>query len=138
MPDGVLVIAMPNAASLQAAVFGDRWFALDIPRHLVHVPSAALADRLASLGVGVERTSPLRGGQVMFGWLHGLVGSLPGRLDLYAAIRRHEARAEPLSFGRRAAALAAGAVLLPFAIAATLAEAALGRGGTSYAEARRV
>src|SRR6266511_3091860 len=31
-PDGLLVIAMPNASSLQATVFGDRWFALDLPR----------------------------------------------------------------------------------------------------------
>ena len=45
-PRGVLVIAMPNADSLQARAFGDRWLALDLPRHLVHVPAAALLDRL--------------------------------------------------------------------------------------------
>lgn len=38
-PGGVLVIAVPNADSLQAQLFGDRWLALDLPRHLVHLPS---------------------------------------------------------------------------------------------------
>ena len=38
MPRGVLLVAVPNTASLQARVFGDRWFHLDLPRHLVHLP----------------------------------------------------------------------------------------------------
>ena len=73
-PDGLLVIAMPNPDSLQARAFGDRWFGLDLPRHLVHVPAPALVDRLESLGLEIERVSHGRGGQVLFGWLHGLVG----------------------------------------------------------------
>ena len=39
---GVLLVAVPDAASLQAIVFGDRWFHLDLPRHLVHLPATAL------------------------------------------------------------------------------------------------
>ena len=74
----------------------------------------------------------------MFGWLHGLVGSLPGRPDLYDAIRRPEARHRPLPVARRMMALAAAALLLPVAVAATFLEAALGRGGSAYVEARRV
>jgi len=137
-PDGLLVIAMPNASSLQATVFGDRWFALDLPRHIVHVPAPAVVARLRDLDLRVERTSHLRGGHAVFGWLYGLVGSLPGRLDLYDAIRRPEARRRPLSRGRRWTALAAAALLLPVAAACAVVEAALGRGGSTYIEARRV
>src|SRR4051812_44203951 len=32
-PEGVLVVALPNSDSLQARLFGDRWLALDLPRH---------------------------------------------------------------------------------------------------------
>lgn len=135
--DGVLVIAVPNAASLQARLFGDRWLALDLPRHLVHLPSCALLERLESLGLAVERVSYWRGGQVAFGWLHGLVGSLPGHPDLYDAIRRPEARRRPLSGRTRASIFAAAALLAPFAIAAAVVEVAVGRGGTVYVEARR-
>lgn len=137
-PEGVLVIAVPNAASLQAAAFGDRWLALDLPRHLVHIPAAALEERVRAAGLRVERVSHLRGGQAAFGWLHGLVGRLPGGLDLYDAIRRPEARAAPMTGRARALALAAATALLPVAVALGLAEAAIGRGGSVYLEARRV
>jgi SAM-dependent methyltransferase len=137
-PRGVLVIAMPNPASVQAHAFGDRWLALDLPRHLVHVPAPALLARLRATGLDVERVSYLRGGQVVFGWLHGLIGLLPGSPDLYDAIRRPAARRAPMSGSRRAGVLAAAVVAMPVAAAAALVEAALRRGGSVYVEARRV
>lgn len=137
-PGGVIVVAVPNPASLQARLFGARWLALDLPRHLVHIPASELTARLERAGAGVERVSYLRGGQVLFGWLHGLVGSLPGQMSLYDAIRQERARSEPMTTGRRLATLASGAALLPLAALLTLAEAALRRGGTTYVEARRV
>ena len=88
VPGGVLIIAVPNAASLQARLFGDRWLALDLPRHLVHITPPALLSQLTTWGSGSSKSSYLRGGQVLFGWLHGLVGRLPGHPDLYDAIRR--------------------------------------------------
>ena len=136
-PGGTLVIALPNPASTQARAFGDRWLALDLPRHLVHVPAATLTHRLERNGMRITRRSGWRGGQVMFGWLHGMVGSLPGRPDLYASIRQEEARGTEASEAARLAALAAGVALSPLAAAATAAELAAGRSGTTYVEARR-
>jgi SAM-dependent methyltransferase len=134
---GVLVVAAPNAASLQARAFGDRWLALDLPRHLVHMPAPSLLRRLEELGMRVVRVSYVRGGQVVFGWLHGLVGSLPGTADLYDAVRQPEARSTALSGGERAATIAAAVALLPVAAAAAAAEVALRRGGSVYVEAVR-
>jgi SAM-dependent methyltransferase len=137
LPGGLIVVSLPNAASLQARMFGDDWLALDPPRHLVHVPAGALLARLRALGLTVERVSHLRGGQVVFGWLHGLVGRLPGSPDLYDAIRRPAARRGTAGACARPAALAAGAALLPAALALAGVEAVLRRGGSVYVEARR-
>ena len=137
LPDGLLVIALPNAASLQARLFGDEWLALDLPRHLVHVPAGALLARLRALGLRVQRVSHVRGGQVVFGWLHGLVGLLPGSPDLYDAIRRPAARRDAAPAPARAAAIGAGAVLLPAAVLLASVEAVLRRGGSVYVESRK-
>jgi len=137
VPRGVLAVAIPNSDSVQAKLFGDRWLALDLPRHLSHIPAAALLDRIRELGLDPERVSHARGGQVVFGWLHGLVASLPGHVDLYDAIRRPEARTKRLAPGRRAWALAAAAALSPVAAASAAAEVAARRGGSVYVEARR-
>jgi SAM-dependent methyltransferase len=137
-PGGVLVLAMPNADSLQARAFRDRWLALDPPRHLVHVPARALLERLRHLGLRVERVSYWRGGQAVFGWLHGLVALLPGRLDLYDALRRREARSRPMPVPLLAATLLAGGLLFPLALLGAVAEGAIRRGGTVYVEARLV
>lgn len=133
---GILIVAVPDYRSLQASVFGKRWFALDLPRHLVHLDAAHLAARMEQLGLQVVRRSSLRGGQVLFGWLDGLVKCAPGDLDLYAAVRRPSARDAALTRGRRVASLAAALLLSPVALLASLIEVVLGRGGSAYLEAQ--
>jgi SAM-dependent methyltransferase len=137
VPGGVLIVAVPNAESLQARLFGDRWLALDLPRHLVHISPPALLSELEALGFRVERVSYLRGGQVLFGWLHGLVGRLPGHPDLYDTIRRSEARQAEQSPAFRLYTLSAAAAALPVALAGTVVEVATRSGGTIYVQARR-
>ena len=138
VPRGLLVVAAPNWGSWQARLFGDRWLALDLPFHLTHLTEQALLDRIRDLALQIESVSYVRGGQVVFGWLHGLVGLLPGQPDLYDGIRRPEARRRPLSRFRRAGMLGAAAILLPLAALCAVAEVLARRGGTIYLEARRV
>ncbi len=50
-PSGGIVIAVPNLASLQARVGGDRWFHQDVPRHRMHLTPAgvrAMLERAAT------------------------------------------------------------------------------------------
>jgi SAM-dependent methyltransferase len=135
-PGGVIVIAVPNSDSLQARTFGDRWLALDLPRHLVHLTSGALLARIRELGLRAGRISYLRGGQVTFGWLEGMVSSLPGQPRLYDAIRRPAARSAPVALPDQVYTLLAAAILLPLAMVATAVEVLARRGGTIYVEAR--
>jgi SAM-dependent methyltransferase len=134
---GILVLALPNAASLQAQIFGDRWLALDLPRHLTHLPARLVSEFLETLGLRVERVSYWRGGQSVFGWLHGLVGLLPGHPDLYDAIRRSDARKDKLGRLELIGLWMAALLLTPLAFLCALIEVTLRRGGTVYIEARR-
>lgn len=136
-PGGVVIVAVPNAASLQATIFGDRWLALDLPRHLAHIPAEALLARLDRRGLKIERVSHWRGGQVLFGWLHGLVGLAPGGPSLYDAVRRPAARWQEQDDRRRRAILAGALMAAPLAALGAALEIGLRRGGTVYVEARR-
>jgi SAM-dependent methyltransferase len=136
-PGGILAIAVPNLGSWQARYFGERWFHLDLPRHLVHLPASALIGGLQERGFTIERRSDWRAGQNLFGWLHGLTRMLPGHPDLYSAIRRQGAQDTAISGWRRAGVLLAASALAPVAGALTGAEIAAHAGGTVYVEARR-
>ncbi len=134
VPGGVVVIAVPDLAGVQARVFGDDWLHLDLPRHLVHLPSPTLRAGLERAGLRVERESQVRGGQIVVGWVDGLVAKLPGNLDLYQALRRSDAQSHATP---RLASVAAGVALLPVAAAGGALEVLLRRSGTVYLEARR-
>ncbi|MBK5232563.1 MAG: class I SAM-dependent methyltransferase [Thermoleophilia bacterium] len=138
IPGGVLVIAVPNNASMQARAFGDDWLHLDLPRHLVHFTANSLTSGLEESGFKVGRTSGSRAGQVAIGWLDGLVGRLPGDLDLYQSLRRKSARRIKITPAKRAAAIAAGVILFPVALACAAVELASRRSGSVYVEAHRV
>ena len=136
VPGGIVVVAVPNNDSLQAQAFGDRWLHLDMPRHLVHLSTRSLRRGLRESGFEVERVSFLRAGQILIGWLQGLVGLLPGQPDLYQALRRERARGVHQSASKRILAIGAAVLLSPVATIAALAEIAIRRAGTVYIEAR--
>ncbi len=50
VPDGWLIVAVPNAGGWQAAWFGRDWLALDVPRHLFHYQPSSLQKLLKQRG----------------------------------------------------------------------------------------
>jgi SAM-dependent methyltransferase len=54
-PGGYFVFSVPNAGSWEFAVFGSRWYGLDVPRHLWHFTPRMLARLLGECGLTVER-----------------------------------------------------------------------------------
>ena len=58
-PAGLLFIAAPNIASLEARIFRSRWYHLDLPRHLYHFTPKTLRALLRSAGFRVTRVNCL-------------------------------------------------------------------------------
>lgn len=132
-PDGSIVVAVPNADSLQAKVFGQKWFHYDVPRHYHHFGPRAL-DRL------LQRTGFARQGAVRHLNLeqnpYGVLQSMLNRVGfdenlLYSMVKTKSAR---MHARMQPAAVLGNLALLPGAAPASLAfalvEAGLGRGGT--------
>lgn len=53
----MLSAGAPNFGSLEARGTRDKWFHLDVPRHLIHLTPASLGSAPASSGFDVRRTS---------------------------------------------------------------------------------
>lgn len=54
-PGGCLLIAVPNYQSSDAAHYGEKWAAYDVPRHLYHFSPHTMAELVGQHGFHVER-----------------------------------------------------------------------------------
>jgi SAM-dependent methyltransferase len=129
-PGGVLLVGVPNRASLQARLTGGRWFHLDAPRHRTHFTAHGL--ELLLRGHGLE---PLHSTHVLaehnpFGLWQSLV---PTRTPAFGYhLLKRNARADPADLAITAAAVP----LAPLAAAVELAAGLARRGGTIAVVAR--
>ncbi|MBS1868985.1 MAG: class I SAM-dependent methyltransferase [Actinobacteria bacterium] len=136
-PGGRLVIAVPNRASWQASLGGDRWFHQDVPRHLTHFTPRGLSALLERCGFRVTRTRHLLLEHNALGMWLTLLNRLTRERDVAFRLLKRARR----GCGARGAAdvaltLLAGPLLAPLAVALELLAGLLRRGGTIVVLAR--
>jgi SAM-dependent methyltransferase len=132
-PGGALLLGIPNLASLQARIGGERWYHLDVPRHRVHFTAAGISALLDRCGYEIVRTHQILGEHNPFGMWQSLVNRLTRHPSyLYNVLKRNAPLRSP-----DLAITALSLPLLPVAAVAELAAGALGRGGTMALLARR-
>lgn len=131
-PGGVVVIGVPNIASLQARLAGPEWFHLDAPRHRTHFTPGGLRALLERTGFEAPEVGHLV-------WEHNASAmwmTLLGRLGMSAGFPFHLLKRNVPARAGDLARLALGVPLFPVALALELAAAAAHRGGTIAAMAR--
>lgn len=134
-PEGILLVAVPDAGGLQARLFGRHWFHLDVPRHLYHFDGR-------SLGRLLERTgfSPLRSWHQeleydLFGWVQSALNMVASEPNLLFHVLTH--RPVRAGLGERALSLALGAAGGLLAVPATAAATLARQGGTLVVASKR-
>lgn len=130
LPDGRLIVQVPNAASWQFVLFGEHWNGLDIPRHLVNFRESDLKALLVRSGYEVLRIKNFS----MRDNPAGFASSLAAGLDPMG--RRSRLPDESAGTRLLKDGLYFGLVLagIPFA----LLEALCGAGSSVMIEARRI
>jgi 2-polyprenyl-3-methyl-5-hydroxy-6-metoxy-1,4-benzoquinol methylase len=132
-PGGALLVGVPNLASLQASLGGDRWYHLDVPRHRVHFTARGLTRLLERTRFSVVRTHHVLLEHNPFGMWQSLLSRLTAHPSyVYNLLKRNA----PL----RSPDLAISIAALPLAPVAAVLELAAGlsrRGGTVAVLARR-
>jgi SAM-dependent methyltransferase len=133
-PGGLLLVDVPNVASLQARIGGSGWLHLDVPRHRIHLTPAGLRELLSRAGFEPLATRH-------FVWEHnpgGMWTALLTRAGMQPGLAFHWLKRTRRPVARDLPALLLAIPLAPVAVAAELVAAALGRGGTIACVARRV
>jgi SAM-dependent methyltransferase len=131
-PGGLLLIGVPNLASLQAEVAGEGWLHLDAPRHRTHFTADGLRRLLVRSGFEIVRTHHL----VLEQNIHGMWFALLTRLGMRPSFPFHFLKR---NIDARPADLALTVLGLPLLPVAALAEggaALTHRGGTVAVVAR--
>jgi SAM-dependent methyltransferase len=133
-PGGVLLVGVPNLASVQARVGGARWYHLDVPRHRTHFTVTGLEALLRAHGLEPVSTRHVLAEHNPFGlWVSAVSRLTRVPSWLYHALK-HNA---PL----RSRDALVTVLALPLVPVAVLLEALFGlarRGGTVSVVARRV
>ncbi len=95
-PQGLMFVQVPNSNSLQARVFGSRWYGLDCPRHLHNFSLFSVLHLLGRAGFRILQVQhfSLRDNAP------ALVSSLVPSLDpMSSRVRRRKSRGSPSSLG---------------------------------------
>jgi len=129
LPNGRLIIQVPNASCWQFLMFGEHWNGVDVPRHLVNYRQRDLEKLLERCGLEVVRRKnfSLRDNPA------GLASSIAPGLDPMARRVRRIQESNALKLAKDAAYFGLVVASLPF----TLFEAACGAGSTITIEARK-
>lgn len=125
-PGGGLLVGVPNLGGLQAAVGGDRWFHLDLPRHRTHFTVEGLHTLLSRHGYVVIATHQQMAEHNWFGMWQSAVSRATRRPSYMFHLLKRNAPVWTPDFLLTALALP----LLPFAVLAEVTAAACGSGGS--------
>jgi 2-polyprenyl-3-methyl-5-hydroxy-6-metoxy-1,4-benzoquinol methylase len=139
-PGGMLVVSVPNIDGLSSRLTRERWWGLDVPRHLVHYSPATLTRALERAGFRVVRIRHRSLQYDPYALLHSSLDWVFTRRHFLSDFAKRHASGD-MSGGEflynLTALVALAPVLAPLCVATTTVAALLGRGGFIEVHARR-
>lgn len=137
---GVFVAAVPNIDSLSARLTGERWWGLDVPRHLVHYTPRTLQQALEQTGFTVEHINHLSLQYDPYGLTHSTLDWVFTRRHFLSDFAKHQLPGDfgPAEYAYNLTTLALlGPLLAPVSVATTVGAACASQGGFIEVFARR-
>jgi 2-polyprenyl-3-methyl-5-hydroxy-6-metoxy-1,4-benzoquinol methylase len=137
VPGGRLIVGVPNLASLQAKLGGNRWFHQDLPRHRTHFTARGLRLMLERMGFRVEQTTHRLIEQNLLGMWQTMLNRLTVERNVALRFIKRDLHLDRSMTAKRDLAVTAlaGPLLVPLAIVLEPAAGLIGRGGAIVVEA---
>ncbi len=133
-PGGVLLVSVPNFSSFEARVCKDKWFHLDVPRHVTHFSDTTLQEALGETGFEVRHKTGFAPEYDSFSFVQSVLNFCGLRHNLlYDVLRGKSAKVltgEAASKWQILASVVLGTILGIASLPATLLAGFLGQGGT--------
>jgi SAM-dependent methyltransferase len=135
-PKGRLFIAVPDWGSLQAKLFGPRWLALDLPRHLFHFTERSLVHLLSTHRFRCLETRRSELEYDLMGWVQSALNTCSRRNNLF--FKLVTGKKCNASLVQRLVHLFAGTAMSGVGLAPMLLARERGAGGTLMLELERL
>ena len=132
-PGGVLLVGVPNFSGFEARFFKDKWFHLDVPRHVTHLTKSMLKSVLSENGFQECRWSGFAPEYDAFSFVQSVLNWCGLRPNLlYNVLRGKQAKviAEGAPRWQVALSLALGALFGILSVPVTLVAGLAGQAGT--------
>jgi 2-polyprenyl-3-methyl-5-hydroxy-6-metoxy-1,4-benzoquinol methylase len=133
-PGGVLLVGVPNFSGFEARCFRDKWFHLDVPRHVTHLSKAKLTQAVENEGFQPRRWSHFAPEYDLFSFVQSSLNWCGLRHNLlYNVLRGKQAKVfegERTPKWQIPASFALGAALGVLGLPATALAGLLGQAGT--------
>jgi hypothetical protein len=140
-PGGTLLVGVPNFGSLEARLCRDKWFHLDVPRHLAHFTRCGLEGALDQAGLRVCGRGWFAPEYDAFSLVQSLLNCVGLRPNyLYNLLRGQDAKVfgKPHDhFVQLLVSLLLGLPLAAFSLPATVLAGVLGQGAALTIYARK-
>jgi len=134
--DGKLLIAVPDAAGLQADAFGKDWLHLDVPRHLYHFNFKSLETLLKECGFLVERSRHQEFEYDLLGWSQSALNKIFSPPNIFFQVLTN--RKTKISYVKLAANFTLGIAFSAMAVPLVSFGSLMKKGGTIIVEASKV
>jgi SAM-dependent methyltransferase len=139
-PGGMLVASVPNIEGWSSRLTGERWWGLDVPRHLVHYSPATLDRAVRRAGFRVIRIRHRSFQYDPYALLHSTLDWVFTRRHFLSALAKRQVPADMRRgeyLYNLAALVVLAPVLAPLCVATTTLASCLGHGGFIEIHARR-
>ena len=80
--DGVLLVEVPKFDSIYAKIFKDKWFHLDVPRHLYYFEDETIGSLLKATGFAITRMRKFSFLYDVFGNIQSILNCLCSKMNL--------------------------------------------------------
>jgi len=133
-PNGILLVGVPNFGGFEARFFRDKWFHLDVPRHVTHLTKPSLKQALSANGFQDRCWSGFAPEYDAFSFIQSTLNGMGLRHNLlYNVLRGKQAKVidgDSTPNWQILASVLVGAVLGIISLPVTLCASLLGQAGT--------